>query len=143
MSRSSEAAGAHALTREALLALRPTELIPAALRGGLSSEDWGTASLVFAYHLKAAAVPIEALELCLAGLAAAADEAATSPNAALQRVARVLAIHVADQPALAPWMEQIAAEIDPIEPAARLANAVRLIEHARRTWLLLEIGELA
>ncbi|MCO5172283.1 MAG: hypothetical protein M9894_38790 [Planctomycetes bacterium] len=100
--------------RARLLALTPAEALAGGLRGtapgGLAPTLAGEGALAMAEQLRAANVPLEALDLCIVAFDRARERAQgpVIDDAARADLARALRVQAGDQPALRAWVEALA-----------------------------------
>jgi hypothetical protein len=126
------------LSRTELLAITPESLMVAVFATPGPSPEIGTAGLVLAEQLRAANVPLEALELCIVFWSAALDGLAPGSQVPADRLAhldRSLAIQTDGFPVLARWM---AALRQRVSSAETLDLAIQFLLRGRSTWTLTE-----
>jgi hypothetical protein len=124
------------LSRTELLAITPESLMVAVFATPGPSPEIGTAGLVLAEQLRAANVPLEALELCIVFWSAALDGLAPGSQVPADRLAhldRSLAIQTHGFPVLARWM---AALRQRVSSAETLDLAIQFLLRARTTWVV-------
>lgn len=101
--------------RARLLAMTPEEALAQGLRGdapgGVSPLLAGEAALALAEQLRAADVPLQALDLCIVVFDRAREQAGadpTIPEPVLQELRRALDVQAGDRPALRRWVTALA-----------------------------------
>lgn len=104
--------------RARLLAMTPDQALAEGLRGdapgGLPPLLAGEAALAMAEQLRAADVPLEALDLCLVVFDRAREQTGagqTVPAPVLEDLRRALEVQAGDLPALSRWVEALAGRV--------------------------------
>ncbi len=124
------------LSRTELLAITPESLMVAVFASPGPSPEIGTAGLVLAEQLRAANVPLAALELCIVVWSAALDGLAPGsqvPSDRLAHLDRSLALQTHGFATLARWM---AAMRQRVSSAETLDLAIQFLLRARTIWAL-------
>ncbi len=104
-------------SREQLLAMTPEQALADGLRGdgpgGLAPRLAGEGALAMAEQLRAAQVPVEALDLCVVVFDQARERAhaGTLPEPALQELQRAVKVQAGDRPALLAWAQALAGRV--------------------------------
>jgi hypothetical protein len=129
-------AAGETISRAQLLAIAPPSMMDAVFAPPDPPSDVGTAMLAFVEQLRAAKVPLEALELCIVAWSAALDGLAPGTQVPADRLAHLdasLDLQMRGFDALAKW---IGALRQRVSSAETLDLAIQFLLRARTTWTL-------